>query len=578
MKFSFKKFLSISLTFICAVYMLMACNNSATVSSTETTKSTDETQVSNFVQNDKDIVVLFTNDVHCGVDDNIGYAGLAEYKKRLLAEGDKYVALVDAGDFSQGAPIGTLSKGKYLIEIMKEVGYDMVTAGNHEFDYNMENFLSNCYDLNNIIFCANFIDLRNNEPVLNPYKIMNFGNKKVALVGVTTPESFTKSTPAYFQDADGNYIYTLSEDSTGEKLYQTVQNAVDDARAEGADYVILVGHLGIDGTTDRWKSTEVIKNTNGIDFLIDGHSHEVINGLNAVNKDGKPVTIAQTGTKLKHIGQLTITKDGNFLVDMIDNVPVTDGSPTTDEDGKLLNAKDAEIDSFIKDIQAKYSESLSQVIVKDNKVDLIINDPETDERIVRKQETNLGDLIADAYRYVLDADIGFMNGGGIRKGLPKGKDITYGDCLTVEPFNNMATMISCKGSVIRDALEHGSSKLPEESGGFLHVSGLTYTIDTTIPSSVVCDEKQNFISVNGEYRVRDIKVNGEDLDLDKEYTLACHDYKLLNGGDGYTMFKGSEVLKSRILPDVDVLVDYLKAEGTEKYSNIYGEGRITIIK
>ena len=531
--------------------------------------SQNETATTSVEPNDKNIVVLFTNDVHCGVDDNIGYAGLSNYKNQMIEEGN-YVALVDAGDFSQGAPIGTLSKGKFLVDIIKQVGYDMVIPGNHEFDYNMENFLSNCYDLNNIIFCSNFIDLRTNTPVLNPYKIMTFGNKKIAFVGATTPESFTKSTPKYFQDEAGNYIYSLSEDNNGSALYKSIQTAVDDARSEGVDYVILIGHLGIDGTTDRWKSTEVIKNTTGIDMVIDGHSHETF--VNSVkNKNGKAITLAQTGTKLQNIGKLTITADGTFNAEIIPKEDVS----VADSEGKLNVIKDQKIDAYIKNIQSQFSNLLTEVIVPNNQVDLITHDPKTEDRLVRKQETNLGDLCADAYKYVLDADIGFMNGGGIRKPLLKG-NITYNDCLTVMPFNNMATLVKCKGSVIRDALELGANKLPEENGGFIQVSGLTYTIDTTKPSAVLLDEKGNFVKVDGEYRVSDIKVGDADLDLNKDYTVACHDYMLMNGGDGFTMFVGSEVLKDRIMPDVDVLVDYLKAEGTSNYSNLNGVGRITI--
>ena len=562
MKKHLSKVLSLIMSLILVASLFVGCGSS-------------QTATKNVEPNDKDIVILFTNDVHCGVDDNIGYAGLAEYKKRVTNE-DNYVLLVDAGDFSQGAPIGTLSKGKYLIDIMKKVGYDFCIPGNHEFDYNMQNFLSNTVELNGLIHCANFIDLKTNQPVLNPYKIFTLGNKKVALVGATTPESFTKSTPAYFQDENGNYIYSLSEDNNGSKLYASIQTAVDGAKAEGADYIILVGHLGIDGTTDRWKSTTVIKNITGVDAVIDGHSHEVYTE-NVPDKKGNKILLAQTGTKLKNIGQLTISKEGEISATIIDNVPPTDGSPLEDEKGKKINAKDADVDSYIKNIQNKYKDSIKEVIVKDNKVDLTIYFPNTEDRAVRKSETNLGDLCADAYRVVLGADIGFMNGGGIRKSIPVG-DITYENCLNVMPFNNMATLIKCKGKVIKDALEMGANRLPEENGGFIQVSGLTYTIDATIPTSVKLDEKENFVSVDGEYRVRDIKVGGEDLDLNKEYTVACHDYMLMNGGDGFVMFKGTEVLKDRVSPDVDVLVDYLKAEGTSAYTNLEGEGRITIIQ
>ena len=522
------------------------------------------------IQNDKNIVVLFTNDVHCGVNDNIGYAGLSYYKNNI-DQNENYVALVDAGDFSQGAPIGTASKGKYIIDIMEKVGYDFAVPGDHEFDYGMQNFLTNCIELQNVIFCCNFVDVRTNSPVLNPYKIMTFGNKKVAFVAATTPESFTKSTPKYFQDDSGNYIYSFFEDSTGDALYNSIQKACDDARNEGADYVILVGHLGMEGTTDRWKSSEVVKHTNNIDFVIDGHSHEVYN-MQVANKDGKQIYISQTGTKLKNIGKLTITKDGEFIPETITMAEI---STHKDEIGLDEIDKDPEINKFIDDIENKFGEYLKEVIYPNNTVELIINEPGTENRIIRKMETNLGDMCADAYRVVLGSDIGFTNGGGIRSELHVG-DITFNDCLTVMPFNNMATMIECTGQVIKDALEFGASKLPDENGGFIQVSGLTYEINTNIPTSVVLDEKNNFVKVDGEYRVSNIKVNGADLDLNKKYTVASHDYMLINGGDGYTMFKGTKVLKSRVLPDVDLFVEYLKSEGTEKYANPYGEGRIII--
>lgn len=557
----FKKVLAILVVLTLSLTTLFACTKDVTISK-------------NAPENDKDIVLLFTNDVHCAVDDNIGYAALAEYKKRLA--NDNYVILADAGDFSQGAPIGTLSKGLFLVDIMKKVGYDFCIPGNHEFDYNMANFLQNCLELNNLIFSSNFIDLRNNKSVLPPYKIFSLGNKKVALVGATTPESFTKSTPTYFQDSMGKYIYTLSEDNNGRKLYRNIQKAVNDARKEGADYVILIGHLGIDGTTERWKSTTVIANTTGIDAVIDGHSHEVYNQM-VKNKSGREIPLVQTGTKLKNIGQLTINKAGEISIQMVDHVVPIDGSPVENERGQKIHAKDPEVDRFIKDIQAKYQDSIKEVIIPTNKVNLITTFPFSKDRAVRKAETNLGDLCADAYRTVLGADIGFMNGGGIRNEIPLG-NVTYEDCLKVMPFNNLATLIKCKGQVIKDALEMGAHLFPEENGGFIHVSGLTYTIDGTIPSSVKLDDKNNFVSVDGEYRVRDIKVDGKDLDLNKEYTVACHDYMLINGGDGYTMFKGSEVLKDRIMPDVDALVEYLKAEGTGNYTNLAGAGRITIIQ
>ena len=598
MKNQLKKFLSNFVLIFSVVLMATACGNNVsnqialssetseeTIAEQRETQEELESQEEHILEsNDKNIVVLFTNDVHCGINDNIGYAGVAELKKRALEEGN-YVALVDSGDFLQGAPIGTLSKGKFIVDIMKKVGYDFCVPGDHEFDYGMENFLSICYELNNTIFSTNLIDLRNNKPVLSPYKIMNFGNKKIAFVGVSTPESFTKSTPKYFQDDNGNYIYSFLEDETGETLYNATQKSIDDAKVDGADYIILVGHLGDNGTTERWKSTTVIANTTGIDMVIDGHSHEVYNKI-VQDKSGKDVLLAQTGTKLQNVGKLTISKDGIFSVEMIDsNSSIEElAQPLESTPSEIFDlnektteekVKDVNTQSFIDDIENKFKENLSEVIVKDNKVNLTINYPNSDKRAVRSAETNLGDLCADAFRAVVESDIGIMNGGGIRSSLPI-RDITYNDCLTVMPFNNMITMIKCSGQIIKDALEMGAHMLPEENGGFMQVSGLTYTVNAATPSNIVLDEKNNFVSVDGEYRVSDIKVNGEELDLNKEYTVAGIDYTLINGGDGFTMFKGAEVLREGVIPDIDALVQYLKEKNIEDYINEEGNGRITI--
>ena len=265
---------------------------------------------------DKDIVVLYTNDVHCGVDDNIGYAGLALYKKEMQRQ-TPYVTLVDTGDAIQGAPIGTLSDGGYLIDIMNYVGYDFAVPGNHEFDYGMSRFLELAGKLNCGYYSCNFINNATGTPVFAPYRMFTYGDTQVAFVGVTTPESFTKSTPAYFQDSQGNYIYSFCEDESGQKLYNQVQASVDAARTEGADYVILAGHLGENGITQKWSSANVIANTTGIDACIDGHSHETVPSENVKNKNGQNVVLTQTGTKLNHIGKLTISADGSIRTELI---------------------------------------------------------------------------------------------------------------------------------------------------------------------------------------------------------------------------------------------------------------------
>lgn len=575
---------------------------------------------------DQDIVVLYTNDIHCGIDDNIGYAGLSLYKKEMQAQ-TPYVTLVDAGDAIQGAPIGTLSDGGYIIDIMNQVGYDFAIPGNHEYDYGMPRFLELAGKLSCGYYCSNFMDLRTGSPVFAPYKIFTYGDTKVAFVGAATPESFTKSTPAYFQDGNGNYIYGFCEDENGQKLYAQIQASVNSARAEGVNYVVLVGHLGQEGTTDRWRSDNVIKNTTGIDVCIDGHSHEEYSKY-VKNKDGKDVLLTQTGTKLKDIGKLTIHTDGTITNELVKEVPagagtgaytvkagdslnriakrelgsydrwreiydanrdkikdpnvlsvgtqlVIPGKSAVTEDGKAI---DYDTDKFIKTIQAQYNESLKTVIGHTD-VELTVKDPATGNRAVRSAETNLGDLCADAYRYVLGADIGLSNGGGVRANISAG-NITYNDTLTVFPFGNMGCVVEATGQQIKDALEMASRNCPDENGGFLQVSGLTYTINTSVASTVQVDEKNNFVKVSGAYRVSDIMVGGSPLDVNKTYTVASHNYMLKSAGDGMTMFKGCNVIRDDVMTDVDLLSAYIHTNlggnvGTD-YANPAGQGRITI--
>ena len=515
---------------------------------------------------DHDVVILHTNDTHCGIEENMGYAGLVWYENQMKEE-TPYVTLVDAGDAIQGAPVGTLSEGEYLVQIMNKAGYDFAVPGNHEFDYGMEKLLGLSARLDCGYSACNFVNLSSKTQVFAPYRIMEYDDIQVAFVGVATPESITKSTPAYFQDQFGRYRFGFCEDETGEALYSQVQSAVDQARGEGADYVIMVGHLGDNGITEKWSSRSVIANTTGIDAAIDGHSHEVC-VENVPNESGEMVVLTQTGTKFANIGKLTITTDGQIQASHVSAVTDAEGNP----------AKDAEMESFINGIKSQYEESLKVVLGRTD-VDLMDKDPETGLRAVRKAETNLGDLCADASRYMMGADIGFMNGGGIRAGIEAG-DITYEDALSVFPYGNMICMAEVSGQKIKDALEMGVKNYPEESGGFIHVSGLTYTVDSSVPSSVVLDEKRNFVSVDGEYRVRDIYVGEEPLDVNRTYTLASHNYWLKSGGDGMSMLMGCPILKDETMVDVDTITSYISEYlgGTvgEEYKDPRGQGRITI--
>ena len=509
---------------------------------------------------DKDIVILYTNDIHCAIDDNEGLAGLSQYKKDVL-QTTPYVALVDAGDAIQGSPFGKLSSGEVFTNLMNAIGYDFAIPGNHEYDYGMERFLELAKKLDCGYYSCNFLDKRG-KTVLPAYKIMAFGETKVAFIGVTTPSSLSSSTPTFFQDGKGKYIYSFCEDLTGAKLYKQIQKTVDKVRKQ-VDYVVLVAHLGVNGSQERWSSVAVAQNVSDIDVIIDGHSHEVNPATIVQGKLGKDVLITQTGTKLKNIGQLTIGVDGKVTTKLISG----------------LQNKDAALEKVIAQEKADFKEILKQPL-GEAVVPLYVNHPETGKRLVRNQECNMGNLVADAMRKVLNSDIGIINGGNIRKDIPQGV-FTYKDILEVLPFGNSCAVKELSGQQILDALEMGARNLPRETGSFLHVSGLTYEVDASKPSTVVLNEKGAFVKVGGTYRVHNVRVAGKPLDLGKLYSVGTITYLLEKNGDGMTMLKNGKVLFiDENMTDAEIVIEYiqnhLNARVGEEYANTFGEGRITI--
>ena len=523
---------------------------------------------------DGKIVILHTNDVHCAIDQEtdeetgevtaMGYASVAAYKAEMEAQyGAENVTLIDGGDAIQGGPIGTLSEGAYIVDIMNQVGYDLAAPGNHEFDYGMDNFLALAQERAEYTYlCSNLTNMEG-EPVLEPYTLVEYGGVTVGYVGIDTPESFTKSTPTYFQDDEGNYIYSFCQGNEGQDLYDAVQDAVDGAIAGGADYVVAVGHLGNEGSTDVWTSKAVIANTTGIDVFIDGHSHETYEETVA-NADGEDVTLAQTGTKLANIGKVVIdTATGEITSELVSGYA----------------EQDPDAAAYIASINEEFAGVLQEVVAQSD-VALTTLDPVTGERAVRNAETNLGDLCADAYRILLGADIAFVNGGGVRADIAAG-EITYEDIINVHPFGNEACLVETNGQDILDALEMGAHLYPEENGGFLQVSGLSYTIDASVPSSVVLSDEGEFVEVAGEYRVKDVMVGDEPLDLEGTYTLASHNYMLKSGGDGFVMFMDDTLLQDSVMIDNQVLINYIVDElgGVvgEAYADPYGQGRITVV-
>ena len=535
---------------------------------------------------DKDeIVIYYTNDVHTYIDGALSYDNIADLKAQT-----KYVAagvlLLDAGDHVQGTAYGSMDKGKTIIELMAAANYDAATLGNHEFDYGMERALEITKQAGFPYLSCNFYNEKNGVAganVLDSYKIFTVGGKKIAVVGITTPESFTKSTPKYFQDEAGNYIYGIAGGADGTELYNSVQTAVDLAKRAGADYVIALGHCGDDPSSKPWTSEEVIANTTGIDAFIDGHSHSTVEMKEVKAKDGKTVVLTQTGSYFNAIGRMSITKDG-IKSELIEAYNGSDKDVAA-----IKNAWIAEIDT-------KLGEVIGHTALTFDNYDR--TDAANPIRLVRKQETNTGDFAADALYYLfdnmdLDVDLAIMNGGGVRNKAITG-DISYKTCKAIHTFGNVACLITVTGQQILDALEWGARDAgTAECGGFLQVSGVTYEIHTYIPSTVQKDDKGVWTAgPTGEYRVKNVKIGGEPLDLTKTYNMAGYNYTLRDCGDGFAMFKGAENVVDYVMEDYMVLANYVKSfpvkDGKHEieaknsvlganYAEVTGEGRITIV-
>ena len=513
---------------------------------------------------DKDIIILYTNDVHCGVDANLGYAGFA-YCAEEARKQTPYVALVDDGDFAQGETIGAISHGRYIIEIMNAVGYDITVPGNHEFDYGWGMFENFSRNLKCGFISCNLRDLRTGQLFFKPYKILTYGDVKVAFVGICTPESIVKSTPSTFKDDDGNFIVGFDGDETGEKLIASVQKAVDDARAEGADYVIAVGHLGeYKGITERWTAMNVAEKTKGIDAFIDGHSHEVTPEMHVTNAESKDVIITQSGTKLNYVGKLTITADGKLKSELLNN----------------FDGRDKAVKKVVDDIKARYDGTLREHLCYTS-FDLNVMD-EKGTWLLRNNETNMCNLVLDSLLSSAkgtktgNADIAFLNAGAMRTNVKAG-EMTRNSALSVLPFNNTVCISEISGQTILDELEHGARLMPTQNGGLLHVAGMTYTIDATIPSPVIVDENNMFMGISGDRRVKDVKVNGEPIDPAKKYKVASASYVIYQEGDGH-IFKGAKIIEPDYLTTDAVFANYLREFDylPERYRN--AEERIKIVK
>ena len=500
-----------------------------------------------------DIVILHTNDVHGAI---AGYAKVAALKDAYEARG-AYVLLMDAGDFIQGDPTVSTSEGATAVELMNLAGYDVVSLGNHEFDYGYQNLKDLEADADFAIVDANV--LYNGRVAFEDNLVFTAPDgTKIGVFGLDTPETATKAHPAKIQG-----VTFLA----GEDLYDCAQEQVDALTAEGCEYIICLGHLGIDDESAGNRSIDLLEKVDGIDVFIDGHSHstraDLLDATDGTGMVGNTM-VTSTGTKLESIGVVTIDAEG---------VITTSTTPVAN-----LTAEDADVAARAAAIQKEIDDEYGTVFAK---TEVALNGER--EPGNRTEETNLGDLITDALvwgaeREGTEVDAAVTNGGGIRASIAAG-DITKKDINTVLPFGNTLSIVQVTGAELLEALEASTYCTPTSIGGFPQVSGIEFTVDTTkaydqgelYPGST-------YYGPASIQRVTIETVGGEPFDANATYTIATNDF-MAAGGDTYYAFAAASVNYDLGIAMDEVVMDYITDElkGTVT-AEAYGEpvGRITV--
>lgn len=462
---------------------------------------------------DKPIVILYDNDVHCAIK---GYVQMAGLRDAIQSADTAYVMAVSVGDYVQGSMVGSLSHGDDMVPILNAVDYTALTVGNHEFDYGAAQLKQIIAGMQSPVLCVNLTDCATQKQLCAPYTIKRCGKHQVAFVGVLTPQ--TAIAEGYsFYDEEGHQLLDVHPN----EVAQLVQQAVNAVRRKGADYVVVLSHLG--ESTNSYTSRQLIADTYGIDVVLDGHSHSVIKEEWLPNAKGKMVCTTQTGTKFSHVGKLYISSHGVISTSLI---------PTAD-----VPYRSARVQAVIDSIELKY-QTLKARPCGYNESLLDIYD-DTGIRDVRRNECPLANFITDCIRRASGAEIVVTNGGGIRENLPQG-EISYGNIFDVLPFNNELMLISVPGAHLRAMIEKECATLPEENGMFVHPSGLRYEV--LVPASP---------------RVQRIEVEQPDgtwalLEDDKEYLVCTTDYIYGLYLSGDRVIKGAGIGVPR-----DVLYQYI---------------------
>lgn len=488
----------------------------------------------------KSIVILYENDVHCGID---GYTKMAGLRDAISRADTAYVGAVCVGDFLQGNTTGAISKGQYIVDIMRYMDYHALTLGNHEFDYGVPRMVQLLEQVNAPVVCANLYEAGEPQPMYAPYVIHQYGDKKVAFVGACTPETMILEGYSFY-DTNGILLYDLKQKT----FYQLIQQAVDEARKAGADYVVLLSHVGETTQSMGFNSHLLVNHTRGIDVVLDGHSHNIFENAKATNLDGKEITVTQTGTQFANVGKLVITPEGQFITQLMK--------------GKDIPYENAKVTAITDSIRQMVKAVTSKVVAKSDYT-LVVSD-ENDQWIVRSEETNAGDLVADAYRYAMKADIGFENGGGIRNDIEAG-DITYGYIIGMLPYDNTLRRISVTATQLKEMLTRCTSLVPVLDGNFPQCSGLRFTVHSK------------------SHTVSDIEIQQEDgsyapIDMQRSYSVALTNYNH-EGGGFFDSFKKCPVLQESTLRYYEALSDYLTKVlgGTTGETYAQPQGRIKIV-
>lgn len=485
------------------------------------------------------IVILHTNDVHGAIDN---YASVAALKDAYEAAGAQ-VLLMDAGDFSQGSTSVNVSEGATAVELMNMAGYDVATTGNHEFDFGYANLKTLMESAEFPILAADAFTAEGDLAMDGDNFTFQLGDVTVGVFGLATPETATKAHPAKLEG-----VTFLAED----ELFACAQEQVDELTAAGCDYIICLGHLGIDAESTGNRSIDLLENVTGIDVFIDGHSHstqsDIAEETNGTGMVGDTV-LTSTGTKLESVGVVDIAADGTIDASTIsmEELNATEGF-TPDQD----------IATRVSEINAQIEEDMGQVIGT-SEVDL-----DGVRENVRASETNLGDLITDAMLWQAgqdneEVDAAITNGGGIRASIAAG-DITKKSVNDVLPFGNTLYVVELTGAELLEALEASTYCTPEPVGAFPQVAGIEFTINT----GAAYDAGENYpgttyaepASIN---RVTILTVGGQAFDADATYTIVTNDF-LAAGGDTYYAFSAAESGYDTGISLDQVVMDYITEE------------------